>query len=769
MKIDELEKVLNGEKMQSSEELESTKLLQKISLELIPEENTQILFEKIMDVVMQIMHSDYASLQMLHTQPEEGDKLQLLASRGFNPQAEKFWEWVYAEHAGSTCGEALRTGKRVIASNVEECDFMQGTEDLYTYLQTGIHAVQTTPLYSRSGKLVGMISTHWKETYDPLDQQLWLLDVLSRQVADLIEQVQYKEKFRENEEKYQALFEYMNEGFFLAELIYDDKGKPIDYLYLDANPAFEDVLGLKKKEILGKTRSETLLFPSIWIEIFGKVALTGQSTIFQGFSEGLNRHFMIKAFSPKLGQFACLIQDITEHKKAEDRIKWDKEKAEILYEVTEQLLLSNNPQEIVQELCIRVMKFLKCHTFFNYLIDEKKAKLHLNACEGIPIETAEEIKWLDFGVAVCGCVARDGCRIVAEKIQSTSDNRTDLVKSFGIRAYACHPLMYQNKVIGTLSFGTKSKDAFDSDELDLMKAVANQVSIAMNRITAEKRLIEQQQLIINAENEKRQALEKTLEMKDEFLSLISHELRTPLNVINTAVQAMQLICKDELSDKAKGYIKMIRQNMFRQLRLVNNLLDITRIDAGSVKIHKKNIDIVFLTNSIVKSVSIFASQKGVNIEFITSLTKKIIGIDEEKYERILLNLLSNAIKFTPEGKSVTVKMRSMKKVLCIEVIDTGIGIPEDKIGIIFERFGQIDSLLSRQAEGAGIGLSLVKRFIEALDGSISVKSKFGKGSNFTIILPNNKVLEESDLDIATDLMDDRLIQITTVEFSDIYL
>ncbi len=769
MKIDELEKVLSGKKMQSNKELESTKLLQKISLELIPEENTQILFEKIMDVVMQIMHSDYASLQMLHTQPEEGDKLQLLASRGFNPQAEKFWEWVYAEHAGSTCGEALRRGKRVITPNVVECDFMQGTEDLYTYLQTGIHAVQTTPLYSRSGKLVGMISTHWKETYDPSEQQLWLLDVLSRQAADLIERMQYKEKFRENEEKYQALFEYMNEGFFLAELIYDDKGNPIDYVYLDANPAFEDVLGLKKKEILGKSRSETLLFPSFWIDIFGKVALTGQSTIFQGFSEGLNRHFMIKVFSPKLGQFACLIQDITENKRAENRIKWDKEKAEILYEVTEKLLLSNNPQEIVQELCIRVMKFLKCHTFFNYLIDEQETKLHLNACEGIPIETAKEIEWLDLGVAVCGCVARDGCRIVAEKIQSTPDDRTNLVKSFGIRAYACHPLMYQNKVIGTLSFGTKSKDTFDSDELDLMKAVANQVSIAMNRITAEKKLIEQQQLIINAENEKRQALEKTLEMKDEFLSLISHELRTPLNVINTAVQAMQLICKDELSDKAKGYIKMIRQNMFRQLRLVNNLLDITRTDAGSVKIHKKNIDIVFLTNSIVKSVSTFASQKGVNIEFITSLTKKVIGIDEEKYERILLNLLSNAIKFTTKGKSVTIKMRSMKKVLCIEVIDTGIGIPEDKLGVIFERFGQIDSLLSRQAEGAGIGLSLVKRFVEALNGSISVKSKVGKGSNFTIILPNHKVLEESNLDIATDLMDDRLIQIATVEFSDIYL
>lgn len=277
-----------------------------------------------------------------------------------------------------------------------------------------------------------------------------------------------------------------------------------------------------------------------------------------------------------------------------------------------------------------------------------------------------------------------------------------------------------------------------------------------------------QEKLLIAEREKNETLKKTIEMKDDFLSLISHEFRTPLNVINTAIQALIFMYEDELSDRVKEYIGMIRQNTFRQLRLVNNLLDITRADAGRIKVHKKNIDIVFLTKSIAESVYTYASQKGVELTFASSIKDKVIGIDDEKYERILLNLLSNAIKFTPEGRSIAVKLYAVEKGICVEVKDNGIGIPEEKLSVIFKRFGQVDSSLSRQAEGAGIGLSLVKRFVEALGGSIDVKSKTGKGSKFTVFLPDDKVQEESE-DQSGDLMDNHLVQTINVEFSDIYL
>ena len=179
-----------------------------------------------------------------------------------------------------------------------------------------------------------------------------------------------------------------------------------------------------------------------------------------------------------------------------------------------------------------------------------------------------------------------------------------------------------------------------------------------------------------------EALKKSVQMKDEFLSLISHEFRTPLTVINSAVQALEFICRDELSLKAKGFIKKIKQNSNRQLKLVNNLLDITRINAGYLKIHKTNKDIVHVTEAIIYSIKVYAEQKGISLKFSSTMKKKIIGIDEDKYERIILNLLSNAIKFTPKGKSVSVrvfqKLVQSERKVCIEVSDDGIGIPEEK-------------------------------------------------------------------------------------------
>ena len=134
------------------------------------------------------------------------------------------------------------------------------------------------------------------------------------------------------------------------------------------------------------------------------------------------------------------------------------------------------------------MKFLDCDVFFNFIVDDSAGRLHLNACAGIPPETAREIEWLNFGVAVCGCVAQGGVRIVAENIPATPDARTELIKSFGIKAYACHPLMQKNKVIGTLSFGTRTRTNFSDDDLAMMKTVADQVAIAMARVKSENKL-----------------------------------------------------------------------------------------------------------------------------------------------------------------------------------------------------------------------------------------------------------------------------------------
>jgi PAS domain-containing protein len=198
--------------------------------------------------------------------------------------------------------------------------------------------------------------------------------------------------------------------------------------------------------------------------------------------------------------------DITEHKQAEEARRRGAERFKLLSEVTAQLLVSQNPQAIVERLCREVMEHLDCDCFFNFLADEASGRLRLNAFAGIPPEEARKIEWLDYGVGVCGCVARQGCRIVAEDIQHTDDPRTELVKSFGIQAYACHPLLGQGRVIGTLSFGARSRTMFTADELALMKTVADQVAVAMQHIQS-------QQVLRRAHDELEQRVaERTLEL-----------------------------------------------------------------------------------------------------------------------------------------------------------------------------------------------------------------------------------------------------------------
>ncbi|MTI46337.1 MAG: PAS domain-containing sensor histidine kinase [Firmicutes bacterium] len=296
-----------------------------------------------------------------------------------------------------------------------------------------------------------------------------------------------------------------------------------------------------------------------------------------------------------------------------------------------------------------------------------------------------------------------------------------------------------------------------------VKFVIEMTEEITERVINRKRIVDQALMI----KKQRDELEVSLKMKDEFLTIVSHEFKTPLNVINSAVQVMELVCGNELSDKAVDFLDKIKQNTLRQLRLVNNVLDMTKINNGKIILNKENIDIVYFTETITQSARSYAKQKGIEVSFDAKVKQIIIGIDDEKYERILLNLLSNAIKFTTVGGKIFVTVSQLKDKVFIEVEDTGTGVPEDKQEAIFERFGQVDNSLSRQAEGTGIGLSLVKALVQAMDGSILLNSMEGKGSRFTVSLPLVRLETDNCENVRLD--DFRLTQAIKTEFSDIYL
>lgn len=297
-------------------------------------------------------------------------------------------------------------------------------------------------------------------------------------------------------------------------------------------------------------------------------------------------------------------------------------------------------------------------------------------------------------------------------------------------------------------------------------------------VKKEQIIMEQQELLLKGERDKQEALKASMELKDEFLYLMTHEFRTPITVINSALQAIELIHKGEINDKVLKYLKMIMVNNNRQLRLVNNLLDITRINSGNIRVNMSSFDIVHVVQTIVDSVRLYGQEKKITLNFTSTLEKRDIFSDDEKVERILLNLLANALKFTPSEKSINVTLSEIdykgRKMISIEVQDEGIGIPKDKQKEIFERFGQVDSSLSRKAEGTGLGLYLVKLLIKALDGEIILESELEKGSTFTVLLPicePGHYGETAADEMNSELLytDERIFDSVVIEFSDVYL
>lgn len=277
--------------------------------------------------------------------------------------------------------------------------------------------------------------------------------------------------------------------------------------------------------------------------------------------------------------------------------------------------------------------------------------------------------------------------------------------------------------------------------------------------------------VLDNEYRAEQMIEKLNEMKDkykfktEFLYTISTNLKKPINTIFEVNKILQ-------NNKSKydfkyidNYARVVKQNSYRLKRLLNNIEEISKVENGILEMNYRRCDVVKFVENIVKLSREYAKDKNLEILFITNIQKKVILIDKDKIEKILLNLLSNSIKFTNNNGKIMVSINSNKEEVIISVEDTGVGIPDEKMDAIFENFEQVDTTLSRGAEGTGVGLALVKKLAYIHNAKINVYSKIGYGSKFEIILENSKAScmgEEQEESINTD------IEKIDIEFSDIY-
>ncbi len=263
-------------------------------------------------------------------------------------------------------------------------------------------------------------------------------------------------------------------------------------------------------------------------------------------------------------------------------------------------------------------------------------------------------------------------------------------------------------------------------------------------------------------------------LRSEFFANISHELRTPLNIILGTIQIIEMCINDEENpinrEKIINNINIENHNCYRLLKLINNLIDLTKLDVGFFELNMVNCNIVNIVEEITLSVAEHINNNGLSFIFDTDIEEKIVACDLEKIERIMLNMLSNAIKFTTSGGSIVVNVSDGEGYITISIEDTGIGIPDDKVNLIFDRFRQVDKSFTRNYEGSGIGLSLVKSLVEIQGGTITVESKYGVGTKFFIKFPV-KVLKDDSIEESIKIVDNSMNdfeQRIKIEFSDVY-
>lgn len=355
-------------------------------------------------------------------------------------------------------------------------------------------------------------------------------------------------------------------------------------------------------------------------------------------------------------------------------------------------------------------------------------------------------------------IGKDLFSFISEEFHEIAQNRIELVQTY--RQFA--PLIEEKfiKKDGSVITAQVVSGLFPYKGTMASLAVAQDISENKKAALLQEKIKENARLL-------REAREFD-KIKTEFFANISHELRTPLNVILSALQLLNPTNNIKLTEeKSIMYLNTMRQNCFRLLRLVSNLIDITKMDSGYFEIHPSNYNIISIIEDITMSVAEYIENKSISLVFDTDMEEKLIACDPDKIERIILNLISNSVKFTNPGGKIFVNIHDGKDNIIISVKDTGIGIPENKLPIIFERFRQVDKSLTRNHEGSGIGLSLVKSLVELHGGKISVKSVYGEGTEFIIELPvvltDDNNIDSEDINVSKDY-----VERINIEFSDIY-
>ena len=333
-----------------------------------------------------------------------------------------------------------------------------------------------------------------------------------------------------------------------------------------------------------------------------------------------------------------------------------------------------------------------------------------------------------IGTNITGWVLVNRRPLIIENLSEDKRFKPTAEEKKDIHSALCVPLWFEGEIIGVMMLiNKKNAKHFSRNDLNLFSIISVLAGQLIKNLELQKETFRERR-----EAEKLQEMDK---IKTNFFTNVSHEFRTPLTLILGPVKQ---ILENSDNDRIREEAGIIFKNAKKLNRLVDQLLDLSRIEAGQMKLHVVKQNIITFIKEIMSAFMPFAESKNISFRFNPSDEEILIYIDRDKIEKIINNLLSNAFKFTSAGGKIDLSVNRDGELVNIGICDSGIGIPNEKMSKIFDRFYKVDSIHKRKQEGTGIGLALSKELVELHKGKIQVESAEGKGTIFTISIPSGK-------------------------------
>jgi PAS domain S-box-containing protein len=563
---------------------------------------------------------------------------------------------------------------------------------------------------------------------------------------DLAERERAEEALRASEEKYRTLFESIDEGFCVIEVLFDDADHPLDYRFVEVNPAFEKQTGIENA-VGRRMREIAPQHEEHWFRIYGRVALTGEPLRFKNSAAALGRYYDVYAFrigQPEERRVAILFNDITERKQteadhgrliqelceAQEQLRAELDATSRLLEISSLFVKAGNREAVLGAIVEAAIAISSADFGTIQLLDPESGDLKIAAQRGFPPWWLEFWDYVRKGHGSCGTALDRRERVVIEDVEQSplfmGTPALEIQLKAGVRAVQSTPLMSRaGEPIGMLSTHYRTPGRPSDRALRLLDLLARQAADILERAQAELALEQANQRLLEADRR-----------KNEFLGMLSHELRNPIAPIRNSIYILERAVPGE--EQALRAQAVIDRQIGHMTRLIDDLLDVTRITNGKALLQRELLDLNELARLTVEDHRGAFVESGVELEMLAAPVEVWVNGDRTRLAQVIGNLLQNAVKFTPRGGKTTVFVEgdSIHGQAIVRVRDTGRGIAPEILPRLFEPFTQADTTLDRSKGGLGLGLALVKGLVKMHGGAVSAASGGSdRGATFTITLP----------------------------------